>query len=58
MQAKIDQNIISIKNRINAACEAIRKNPDEVTLIAVSKKKDIEMIKAAIKNGVCNFGEN
>tara|TARA_Y100000991_G_scaffold49266_1_gene35477 strand:+ start:932 stop:1618 length:687 start_codon:yes stop_codon:yes gene_type:complete len=58
MQAKIDQNIISIKNRINAACEAIRKNPDEVTLIAVSKKKDIKMIKAAINNGVCNFGEN
>ena len=58
MQAKIDQNIISIKNRINAACEAIKKNPDEVTLIAVSKKKDIKMIKAAIKNGVCNFGEN
>ena len=58
MQAKIDQNIISIKNRINAACEAIKKNPDEVTLIAVSKKKDIKMIKAAIKNGVCDFGEN
>ena len=58
MQAKIDQNIISIKNRINAACEAIKKNPDEVTLIAVSKKKDIKMIKAAINNGVCNFGEN
>ena len=58
MQAKIDQNIIIIKNIINAACEAIKKNPDEVTLIAVSKKKDIKMIKAAINNGVCNFGEN
>tara|TARA_B100001063_G_scaffold65758_1_gene59737 strand:- start:5159 stop:5845 length:687 start_codon:yes stop_codon:yes gene_type:complete len=58
MQAEIKQNIINIKNKINAACRAIKKDPKEVTLIAVSKKKGIQMIEEASRNGICNFGEN
>ena len=58
MQAEIGKNIIAIKNKINAACEVIKKDPNEITLIAVSKKKDIQMIEGAIENGIYNFGEN
>jgi len=58
MQAEIRQNIINIENKIDAACHSIKKNPKEVTLIAVSKRKNIHMIEEALKNGVYNFGEN
>jgi uncharacterized pyridoxal phosphate-containing UPF0001 family protein len=40
MQAEIGQNILTVKNKIYAACEAIKKDHNEITLIAVSKKKD------------------
>ena len=58
MQTNIDQNIKDIRNKIKLACEAINKSPDEVTLIAVSKKKDHFMIESALENGIYNFGEN
>lgn len=58
MQTDIDQNIKNIQSKINLACEAIGKNPNEITLIAVSKKKDHSMIESAIENGIYNFGEN
>ncbi len=58
MQTEIKQNIKNIQNKINLACASINKDPNEITLIAVSKKKDILMIENALKNGVNNFGEN
>ena len=58
MQTEIKQNIKNIQNKINLACASIKKDPNEITLIAVSKKKDILMIENALKNGVNNFGEN
>jgi pyridoxal phosphate enzyme (YggS family) len=58
MQTDIDQNIKNIQSKINLACEAISKNPNEITLIAVSKKKDHSMIESAIESGIYNFGEN
>ena len=58
MQTEIKQNIKNIQNKINLACTSIKKDPNEITLIAVSKKKDILMIENALKNGVNNFGEN
>ena len=58
MQTEIKQNIKNIQNKINLACASIDKDPNEITLIAVSKKKDILMIENALKNGVNNFGEN
>lgn len=58
MQTEITQNIITIKNKINIASKNINKDPDEITLIAVSKKKNILMIEEAFKSGINNFGEN
>ena len=58
MQTEIKDNIINIKNKINAACNSIKKDPEQITLIAVSKRKNIQMIEEAFRNGVCDFGEN
>ena len=58
MQREITKNIKKINARIDEACFSIARNKDEITLIAVSKKKSYEVIQIAMKNGVNDFGEN
>ena len=58
MQRELIKNINIINSRINELCSSIDRNKDEITLIAVSKKKSFELIKIALENGISNFGEN
>ena len=43
----ISENINDVKNKIEKICIKANRSPDEVTLIAVSKTKPIEMLEAA-----------
>lgn len=54
----IKENLLKIQERIQNACQRASRNPDEVTLIAVSKTKPNEMIEEAISCGQMVFGEN
>lgn len=54
----IKENLIKVKEKINAACKRSQRNPEDVTLIAVSKTKPNEMIEEAIASGQTVFGEN
>ena len=47
-----------IKKRVEAACLRVGRKPEEVTLIAVSKTKPVEMLKEAYAAGARDFGEN
>lgn len=47
-----------VQSRIARACEKSGRNPEEVTLIAVSKTKPVSMIREAIEAGQTVFGEN
>lgn len=47
-----------IKKRVEAACQRAGRNPEEVTLIAVSKTKPVEMLREAYEAGTRDFGEN
>jgi len=51
-------NLETIRHRIRAACERAGRNPDSVTLLAVSKTHPPETIKAAADCGQVFFGEN
>lgn len=51
-------NIRSIENRIQAACDRVGRDRSEVTLIAVSKTKPNEMLQEAYRLGMRHFGEN
>ena len=56
--AAIADNLRRVRERIaNAAIKAGRK-PDDVTLVAVSKTKPIEAVRAALQAGQMVFGEN
>lgn len=47
-----------IKKRVEAACQRAGRNPEEVTMIAVSKTKPVEMLREAYEAGARDFGEN
>ena len=54
----IAENLSAVQARIRTAAQRAGRNPDEVTLVAVSKTKPIEVIQAAYAAGQRDFGEN
>lgn len=54
----VAENIVQVKKKIEDACHRSSRNPDEVTLIAVSKTKPASLIREAADAGIRDFGEN
>lgn len=54
----VKENLDYVEKRIEEACKRANRSREEVTLIAVSKTKPVEMIQEAIKYGIVDFGEN
>lgn len=52
------ENLKKVEEKIQRACERSGRSRSEVTLIAVSKTKPIEMMQEAMETGVNIFGEN
>jgi hypothetical protein len=58
MTTDVASNLQHVRQRIERACHAAARGPDEVTLIAVSKRQDQALIQLAIEAGQVDFGEN
>ena len=54
----IQENIRQVEKIIDDICLQNNRNRDEVTLIAVSKTKPVEMLQEAYQAGCRDFGEN
>ncbi len=54
----LPENLISIQQRIHAACARAGRDAGAVTLLAVSKTHPPETIQAAVNCGLRYFGEN
>ena len=54
----LKENLDSVKNKIELACERAGRSIDEITLIAVSKTKPLSDIEELITYGTTEFGEN
>lgn len=54
----VKENYLSVKQKVEDACRRSGRDPKEVTLIAVSKTKPVEMIEELLPLGVVDFGEN
>jgi len=54
----ISANLTQIRTRINEAARRTGRSGDDVTLVAVSKTKPIELIRTAYEVGQRDFGEN
>ena len=51
-------NLAAVRERVDRACAAAGRNPDEVRLLPVSKTHPVELLEAAYDAGVRLFGEN
>ena len=54
----IQEQMTHVQEKIREACGRVSRNPEEVTLIAVSKTKPVEMLLEAYEAGARDFGEN
>lgn len=48
----------AILERVKQSCQRAKRDPNSVTLVAVSKKQPIELIQQAYDLGIRDFGEN
>lgn len=54
----VQENLKQVERNIQEACNRSGRNRDEVTLIAVSKTKPVDLIMEAYDAGIREFGEN
>lgn len=54
----LKENYFEVEERILAACQRVGRKREEVTLIAVSKTKPVEMIREVYDLNQRDFGEN
>jgi PLP dependent protein len=55
---QLAENIARVRTRIAEAAQRAGRDPAEVTLVAVSKTKPLELVEMAYNLGVTDFGEN
>ncbi|MBN2795468.1 MAG: YggS family pyridoxal phosphate-dependent enzyme [Clostridia bacterium] len=51
-------NLDAINQKIVQACQRVGRSPEEITLIAVSKTVEADVMNASVEYGVQVFGEN
>ncbi len=54
----LKENLTNVEENIQKACDKAGRDRSEVTLIAVSKTKPVEMLKEIYDEGIREFGEN
>jgi len=54
----LTDNLTGIQQRIRAACDRADREPNSLTLLAVTKTHPPEVIKSAVEAGLLLFGEN
>ncbi len=54
----IETNLLEIKQNIKTACEKKGRNPQDVTILAVTKTIDAGRINEAVSLGLTDLGEN
>ena len=54
----IKENLTNLKKEIKETCEKVRRTPESITLVGVTKTRSIPKIKELVKAGVEDVGEN
>ena len=54
----LKENLKTVEEHVQEACKRAGRSREEVTLIAVSKTKPLEMLQEIYREGVRDFGEN
>ena len=54
----IEDNLLKVRMRIAKACERANRQPEEITIVAVTKNVGASAIRQAFACGIRDFGEN
>ncbi|MFZ3588003.1 YggS family pyridoxal phosphate-dependent enzyme [Bacillus sp. DJP31] len=54
----VKENLAQIQHRIHEVCQITGRNPDEITIVAVTKYVTIDLAGKAIEAGIKHIGEN
>lgn len=54
----LKENLLNVQERIEKAAKKAGRKPEDITLIAVSKTKPVEMVQEVYNEGIREFGEN
>lgn len=54
----LEERVRDIQDKIAITCRNVQRDPTQVTLLAVSKTVEIEVVAAASRCGLTDFGEN
>jgi len=54
----IKDNIGKVKERIVSLCAKAGRNPEDITIVAISKGRPVEAIKESVEAGIRDIGEN
>jgi pyridoxal phosphate enzyme (YggS family) len=57
-EEQLAANLAQVRSTIAAAARRAGRQPEEITLVAVSKTHPVELVKMAYNLGVTDFGEN
>lgn len=55
---RIRLNIANVRKRVSTAAEKVQRRADDIILMAVSKTRDADEVRAAVSAGVRHLGEN
>ena len=55
---EIESRLTSVRERIAAAAARVGREPEEITLLGVAKRKRAELIVAAVRAGLRDLAEN
>lgn len=55
---KVKENLTVIQEQINSACVKVNRNPEDITIIAVTKYVSAERAIEAVDAGIKHLGEN
>ena len=56
--SQVHRNISQVKSRLSSAAKDANRTADDIRLIAVSKTKPAQAVRAAFHSGISDFGEN
>jgi hypothetical protein len=55
---RIEKNLSRVRETIERSCAAVRRDPREVSLVAVTKSVEVDTVRNLLDAGITDFGEN
>lgn len=54
----INDNVLRVRERIRSACERVNRDPESVTIVAITKNATIGQVDEVFEAGIADIGEN